>query len=186
MACTSSQASLFAVGSQHPFPATGFKLGLLSPPLSGCPRRLRALSLQQLPRIPSPVNPTGSQSGPHPHLISAPLPKMGARNRGTSFFSLSVFPPLPTPSLPLLPEKSSPKKKGKQVKCLQWGCWGQQKREPRLKRRGTGYKPRSRRSRSTTGERRGEGWSLVPRPELGSEESTRGLWGMVECGEGEL
>lgn len=97
MACTSSQASLFTVGSQHPFPATGFKLGLLSPPLSGCPRRLRALSLQQLPRIPSPVNPTGSQSGPHPHLISAPLPKMGARNRGTSFFSLSVFPPLPTP-----------------------------------------------------------------------------------------
>lgn len=108
------------------------------------------------------------------------------RHLPSRLLRLSTRIPPPTPSLPLLPEKSSPKKKGKQVKCLQWGCWGEQKREPRLKRRGTGYKPRSRRSRSTTGERRGEGWSLVPRPELGSEESTRGLWGMVECGEGEL
>lgn len=102
MACACSQANGFVFASPHPIPCGQLELRALSPPLwplRGPLRSWRALALLQLPCIPGPVNPTGSPSRPHPHLICAFLPKMGAlRPRSQFLLPLCVHPhPHPPP-----------------------------------------------------------------------------------------
>lgn len=103
MACASLQTNLFAVGSPLPISCNQLETRILSPrfwlpleivrPL----RRLRAFPPQQLPCIPSPVNPTGSKSQPHPHPISASLPKMGALEQRRQFLLPLCVPPFSPP-----------------------------------------------------------------------------------------
>lgn len=100
-----------------PIPCKRLETGTLSPrfwlpleierPLG----RLRALPPRQLPRIPSPVKPTGSKSQPHPHPIAASLPKMGALEQRRQFLLPLLCPPPPHPPC-----------RGSQENDL--SCWG--------------------------------------------------------------
>lgn len=86
-----------------PIPCDELETWAVSPPFWLPPgmerplRRLRALPPQQLPRIPRPVNPTGSQSRPPtpPHLCF-PSQDGGSEQRSQFLLPLCV-PPLPAP-----------------------------------------------------------------------------------------
>lgn len=72
-----------------------------------------ARALQQLPCILCPVNPVGSRSQPHPHLICAFLPKMGALQQRSQFLLPLCMHPRPYPQPPC---------RGSQENDL--SCWG--------------------------------------------------------------
>lgn len=102
-------------GNRQP---SSLKLGLeapsfwLPPGMERPPRRWGALAPQQLPRIPSAVNPAGSQSRPHPH----PHPRFSSQDGGSEQRSPFLLP-LGVPPFP-----PHPPCRGSQENDL--SCWG--------------------------------------------------------------